>query len=281
MKNKVGLVFSIIFVLLITGCVNYDASMQIKKDKSMNYSVTFLMNPDIYAKTNIQDELELAKQKGFTVSESSKNSFMGYKIEKEIDNIDTISKTEDVSYVLSSLSNSDYMFKIEKGFLKNKYTANFVFNRGQYMVEEGPKKDIDLEEYIEFNDNGMLANENLLSTNKPVIKFNVVLPTSALSNNASKTLDSNRNLVWFVTNDIQNINFEFELYNSFNIKLSIISVIVLFIVFISFMIKRRLTPTKGVTPVSIDVDTVEKNTTELVQNISGTSQNNNSNENKN
>ncbi len=280
MKNKVGLVFSIIFVILITGCVNYDASMQIKKDKSMTYSVTFLMNPDVYAKTNIQDELELAKQKGFTVSESSKGAFRGYRIEKSFDNIDKISKTDDVTYVLSSLSDTDYIFKIQKGFIKNKYTANFVFNKGQYMVEDGPKKDIDLENFIEQNDNGMLANENMINMNKPVIKFNVVLPTSALSNNATKTLDSNRNLVWFINSDVQNINFEFELYNSFNIKLLIAAFIVLIIVIISFMIKKRLTPTKGVTPVSIDVDTVQKNTTELVQNTTSIPQDN-SNENKN
>ena len=280
MKNKVGLVFSIIFVILITGCVNYDASMQIKKDKSMTYSVDFLMNPDVYAKTNIQNELELAKQKGFTVSESSKGAFRGYRIEKSFDNIDKISKTDDVTYVLSSLSDTDYIFKIQKGFIKNKYTANFVFNKGQYMVEDGPKKDIDLENFIEQNDNGMLANENMINMNKPVIKFNVVLPTSALSNNATKTLDSNRNLVWFINSDVQNINFEFELYNSFNIKLLIAAFIVLIIVIISFMIKKRLTPTKGVTPVSIDVDTVQKNTTELVQNTTSIPQDN-SNENKN
>ena len=277
MKNKVGLVISIVFVMLITGCVNYDASMQIKKDKSMTYSVTFMMNPEVYSKTNVQNELELVKQRGFTVSESSKGAFRGYRIEKSFDNIDKISKTDDVIYTLSELPQTDYMFKVKKGFLKNKYTAKFVFNKTQFGVEGETKKDLDLEDYIEFNDNGMLANENVFNVNKPVLRFNVVLPTSALSNNATKALDSNRNLVWNITNDVQEINFEFELYNSFNIKLLIAAFIVLIIVTISFMIKKRLTPTKGVTPVSIDVDTVQNNTTELVQNVAGNLENNNSN----
>ena len=282
MKNKVGLVISIVFVMLITGCVNYDASMQIKKDKSMKYSITFMMNPEVYSKTNVQNELELVKQNGFTVSESSKGAFRGYRIEKNFDNIDRISKTDDVIYTLSELPQTDYMFKVKKGFLKNKYTAKFVFNKTQFGVAEETKKDLDLEDYIEFNDNGMLANENVFNVNKPVLRFNVVLPTSALSNNATKALDSNRNLVWNITNDVQEINFEFELYNSFNIKLLIAAFIVLIIVTISFMIKKRLTPTKGVTPVSIDVDTVQNNTTELVQNVPGNLENNNSNmQNKN
>lgn len=266
MKNKIGLVISIIFVMLITGCVNYNACVRINKDKSMNYSVIFIVDDELYNSNAIKDNIEIMKRDGLNVSDYFKDGLKGYKIEMEIDNIDKISDTNDVTYVLSNIPSDNTMFKVEKGFFTNKYTANFVFDKTQYEIKQNKSQDVILEDYIEQADSALI-NENVVNINKTIIKFNVVLPTHALSNNATSALDNSRNLVWNITSDVQNINFSFELANILNIKLTILGVVVLIVIMIILYIRKRMTPTKGVKPVTIDVDTVVSNTTEMVQNV--------------
>ncbi len=266
MKNKIGLVISIIFVMLITGCVNYNACVRINKDKSMNYSVIFMVDDELYNSNAIKDSIEVMKHDGLNVSDYFKDGLKGYKIEMQIDNIDKISDTNDVTYVLSNIPDNNTMFKVEKSFFTNKYTANFVFDKTQYEIKKNKSQDIILEDYIEQADSALI-NENVININKTIIKFNVVLPSHSLSNNATSSLDNSKNLIWNITSDVQNINFAFELPNILNIKLTILGVVALIVVMIILYIKKRMTPTKGVKPVTIDVDTVVSNTTEMVQNV--------------
>lgn len=272
MKYKVGLVFSILLVMLTTGCVNYNASMKIKNDKSMDYVIVFMMNPEVYYNTDVTNEIEIMKINGFNVEEYTNGVFKGYRVSKEIDNIDKYSKTEDVIYSLSDLPNDGYIFKVKKGFIKNKYTANFVFDKAQYGTTTAVKQDLDIENYIEQNDNGTLANEDIFNVNKTTIKFNVILPNSALSNNATSALDSNRNLVWNITEDVQNISFEFELYNKYNVILTYVLIAVVVIVIFALMIKKRMTPSKGVKKIDIDVNSVANSTRQMIQNTDPSTQ---------
>lgn len=269
MKNKVMLVVSILFLMIVTGCVNYNASMHINKDKSMSYDIIFMMNGEVYSKTDVSNEIEVMKMNGFTVDDYNSGVFSGYKFHKEIDNIDKYSTKDDNVFILSEPLYGKYIFKVEKGFIKNRYIANFVFDKTKYQVTDSENKthDIDLETYIEQSDNGILEQEELFNSTKTTVKFNVVLPSSALSNNATNALDSNRNLVWNITDDITNLSFEFELYNT--AKLIILHVIfgLLVITFIVVKIIKRMNPTQGVKKMDIDVDTVLENTQEMIQNV--------------
>ena len=74
--------------------------------------------------------------------------------------------------------------------------------------------------------------------------------------------------MWNITDDITNLSFEFELYNT--AKLIILHVIfgLLVIAFIVVKIIKRMNPTQGVKKMDIDVDTVLENTQEMIQNVS-------------
>ena len=59
------------------------------------------------------------------------------------------------------------------------------------------------------------------------MSFNVNLPYAAIKNNATSTKDKDRSLTWSLTTQNQeNIEFEFELYNTTNIILLVLFAIV-------------------------------------------------------
>ncbi len=133
-KNIVyGLVLSII-VFLTTGCVKFNYDMEIKPTKAMNISAIFAVDTSVFGDEGTFDEdgIKALKDNGYKVEEYKDGSYKGVKIIKSIKNIDSVSSTKDVEYDLSgSLSKEsigDMIFKVEKGFLKNKYTATFKFD---------------------------------------------------------------------------------------------------------------------------------------------------------
>ena len=66
--------------------------------------------------------LNLLKDQGFEVSEYSDGTMKGFTLIKKIDNIDDVSSSDSSKYSLSAITSNDdsKMFKLEKGFLKNK-----------------------------------------------------------------------------------------------------------------------------------------------------------------
>ena len=267
MKNKIGLFLSILCVILVTGCVNYNVSMHINKDKSMEYSIIFMMNPEVYSKTDIRNELEIIKFNGFDVEEYTNGVFRGYRFTTTIEDIDDYSENSDVVYTLSEPPSANYIFKVKKGYFKNKYTANFVFDKSLFNSNEPKKNDKDLETYIEQNDNGLLDQDVFFDAEKTVIKFSAVLPYPALSNNATAALDNNKNLVWNITDDVTNISFEFELYNIAELIFIHVVMALVVVAIAVIQIIRRMKPTKGVKKMDIDVDTVLENTQEMIQGL--------------
>lgn len=112
-------------LLLFTGCVKLDVNMSIGKDKSMNLEVIeafdkSLITTDTFNSLNLD---ELKKEK-FKIEDYSDDKYQGYKISKKINNIDDISTTKDITSSIDISKNQDKIFKIKKGFLKNKYTYN-------------------------------------------------------------------------------------------------------------------------------------------------------------
>ena len=112
-------------LLLFTGCVKLDVTMTVGKDKSMNLEVIeafdkSLITNDTFNSLNLD---ELKKQK-YKIEDYSDDKYQGYKISKKIENIDDISTTKDITSSMDISKNQDKMFKIKKGFFKNKYTYN-------------------------------------------------------------------------------------------------------------------------------------------------------------
>ena len=233
-------------LLLSTGCVKYNASMDIKKDKSMDFSIIYALDTTYFEDTEVldsSDKLEL-EQLGFTITDYNNGSMLGYTLNKSINNIDDVSKADSVNYDLSGLltnkEDSNYIFKIKKGIIKNTYTAKFKFDSDESNLNNLEKEDTTNEEDTDSLD---MSDMDLSSfTSNLDLSFNVSLPYSAISNNATTVNNDNKNLTWNLTSFQEDyIEFEFDLYNMTNIYIgiSIIGLILLLIVFYILNKKKK------------------------------------------
>lgn len=233
-------------LLLSTGCVKYNASMDIKKDKSMDFSIIYALDTTYFEDTEVldsSDKLEL-EQLGFTITDYNNGSMLGYTLNKSINNIDDVSKADSVNYDLSGLltnkEDSNYFFKVKKGIIKNTYTAKFKFDSDESNLNNLEKEDTTNEEDTDSLD---MSDMDLSSfTSNLDLSFNVYLPYSAISNNATTVNNDNKNLTWNLTSFQEDyIEFEFDLYNMTNIYIgiSIIGLILLLIVFYILNKKKK------------------------------------------
>lgn len=256
MKKKFLCLFLSIFIFSLTGCVKFNANMDIKKDKSMDYSIIYAIDTTVFGDTTpieTEDKDELIKQ-GFTVTDYVDGNMKGYTLSKKIKNIDSVSSSSDVNYDLSGVmeNKSDYIFSVKKGFLKNTYTAKFNFdasesdlnndlddldqtddaiiddsvdmddlnnNTDEVIIDDTDviNSEDDLNLDFDLNTDEMPDFSNAMASSMD-LSFNVKLPYAAISNNATSVGDGNKSLSWNLTSDsINSIEFQFELYNLTNI----------------------------------------------------------------
>ena len=208
-KIKYLLLFASAF--LLTGCVKFNATMDIKKDIIEE-----------------KDKKEL-ESKGFTVSDYDKDDMKGVTLSNKIKNIDLVSSKDDTEFNISGLlsdeSKNNYIFKVKKGLLKNTYTAKFTFDASEIDEDDNTNFEFDSDEIVAGADDSDTSSDTETTTDFDDVdfskmmsnldlEFNVNLPYPAKSNNASSTGSDNKNLTWNLTTDeVQAIEFQFELYN--------------------------------------------------------------------
>ena len=189
-----------------------------------------------------QDELLDDKQKeeltnqGFEIKKYEDNNQIGNIIIKKFDSIDYLSSTEDINYDLSSVINDPlstaYIFKVEKGFIKNKYIAKYDLN----SIKNSTSYNIDIFDII----------------------FKVSLPYKALANNATSIDNKGKELVWDMTKTTDPIEFEFE-FEIYNIK-NIVAIGIGILIILLILINRILafTAKKGNKEKKVKKEKVEK-----------------------
>ena len=231
MKKKI---FSIIGVLILlfslTGCIKFNATMEIREDKSMDFSIIYAMNKSILEMSDEPQELidENGKKelidKGFVVEDYEDNDNKGFILTKKIANIDEYSSENDVEYSISGIfeeSSTDKIFKVIKGNDKNKYIANFKFDSNDNTLNDASNNDNiseDVPNDVENDENlGDLSKMGEAMTSTMDLKFVVKLPYKPINDNATEKSEDGKTLTWKLnTNQTDNIKFEFELNNSKN-----------------------------------------------------------------
>jgi hypothetical protein len=85
MKKIKYIIMICLITLVSTGCVKYDASMDIKRDKSMNFSIIYAMDSSLgLDKDSLsKEEKEELDKNGFKVSEYKDDKYIGNKITKK------------------------------------------------------------------------------------------------------------------------------------------------------------------------------------------------------
>lgn len=269
-KNKFILMLCVL-TFMLTGCVKYNANMTINKDKSMDFSIIYALDTSLFEDQELlsdEDKQKLESQ-GFTITDYSEGTMKGYTLTKKISNIDYVSTTSNASYDLSGLLDSNatnsYIFKVTKGLLKNTYTANFAFDASESDInsdstdttdnlndlfsndeeeetilseekqEETDQEETNLDGNMDFSDMDLSS----LTSNLD-LSFNVNLPYSAKSNNATTTSDNNKKLSWNLSStEISTIEFTFELYNMTNVYIGIGLLVILIAAIVVLIVSKK------------------------------------------
>lgn len=262
MKKSLYILTIFIVAICLSGCVKYNANMEIKKDKSMDFSIVYAMDTQYFGDQEVltEENRKELEEEGFKVTDYQEDTMKGFTLTKSIKNIDELSTTENTDYSLSNIEEDKEMFKVEKGFFKNKYIANFKFDTedsaiteeetsdgtitdgySDGTIEENPDSysDFPMDSTEGYNDSSMDDFSNMATSNLD-LSLNVTLPYQAISNNATKTENDNKTLSWDLTSsEIETINFEFELYNMTNIYLTVGGIALLIIIIIVVTVTKH------------------------------------------
>ena len=232
MKKIKYLLLLCLVTICLTGCVKFNANMDIKKDKSMDFSIVYAFDKTIFGETNKLKEEDLAevKKQGFTLTKYSEGNFEGFTLTKKIANIDEVSTDKDVVYDLSGMMNentdNNFIFKVVKGKDKNTYTAKIKFNANDSGLNSSDDEETPDEAITTGEDTTTIGaldatGENSMDLSKLTesmdLSFNVTLPNGAISSNATTKENDNKKLSWKLNASGQEyIEFAFELSNSTN-----------------------------------------------------------------
>lgn len=280
--NTVKILAIALILLVSTGCVKYNTTMEIKSNKSMTLTTIYAVESSILESQGMtelmtDDQKKQLTDKGYKVEEYSEGTMVGYKLSISVPSIDFVSAEGNVEYDLSAVLQDDStetpkIFGVEKGLLKNKYVARLTFAASDVTGDMGDitggDDDVDVSDddltpagdeatnpsdevaQREGEDDTLTDNDqtspsdgdfnlddltNLL-TNLD-LSFTVKLPTAPISNNATKTENDGKTLIWTLTSsDLNSIEFEFELYNYLYMGImggAVLLLIVLIIIIIS------------------------------------------------
>lgn len=215
-------------LFLMTGCIKYNATMEVKKDKSMDFSIIYAIDMSSFDDMedsenssedtiNEEQKKELEKQ-GYKVEDYTEGKYKGSKISVSFDNIDNVSKEDDFNLDLSGMLDKDsdnkHFFIVKKGFLKNTYKAVYNFDANS-SDDESSDSAMDMTPYLKNMD----------------LKFTVKLPYAATSNNATSV--DGTTYTWDLTQQAKSdINFEFDMWNLTNVYIIIGAAVLLLVAII-------------------------------------------------
>ena len=248
MKKIKYLLVLLLFVFSTTGCVRMHADMEIKANKEMTYKVIYAVDTSVFGDTEAVDEDQLAeiKKNGFEVEKYKDGNYSGYVFTKKIKNIDDVSTTKKIDAALlggldEAEDESEYLFTVKKGLLKNTYTANFTFDSSAYDMDADDDDDYDYDEDYDFDDEDYSFDDIDFSDEEAAdfsadtteaksmtsidddydfssmyknldVKYTVTLPYGAKSSNA--TSKDGKKLTWnLFDSDFNGVKYEFDVYN--------------------------------------------------------------------
>ena len=226
MKKIKYLLLLCVFAICLTGCVKFNANMNIKKDKSMDFSIIYAFDKTVFGEDNKlkKDDFKEVEKQGFTVKEYSEGNYEGFTLTKKIANIDEVSTENDTTYDLSGMMNekedNKYIFKVVKTDKKNTYTAKLKFNSndGGLNSDDAEQEAPDEVEATDSSTLDVTSDSNIDYSSlmgSMDLSFSVTLPNSAISSNATTKENDNKKLSWKLgTSGEQYIEFAFELDNN-------------------------------------------------------------------
>ncbi len=192
-KNKKYLLFMILF--LLTGCVKYDIGMSVNTDKSFDLNTIIAVKKEYAESEQSTFDISNYEKKGYIVDKYSDNTYSGYTLKASFDNIDDVSIDEDIEVELGTLFDNDVKnIKLYKKVRKNNSTIYYANFKYDLSAGENDLKELDeLKEQLE-------------------LKYEVDLPSPAITSNAVIKSDDNKKLTWNIEyGKVNEINYSFEI----------------------------------------------------------------------
>lgn len=236
---KVNKLFTILVtIILLTGCtIKNENDMFIDENGNMNYEIIiafdreFLRNVINMNNFNNDDLIEITDDvmKEFVMNDATirvsyldglekqeyiDNNYIGTKYIYKVDDIDTISDTNDVAVNLGNYQSTEKLIN-QKLFTKSsyKYSANFIFD--------------------------LQSNANYEGINY-ITKFKLTLPGKAIKHNATRVSGDGRTLIWDLSNTTNEVYFSFSLKgNKINYIVCIISIIFVIVTTLAILINKK------------------------------------------
>ena len=263
MLRKVKYLFIIAMMFLLTGCVKFNMTMDIKSDKSMDLDILYAVDKNMMGDEELfkDEDIEEYKKSGFEVKEYAEGDYVGITLKKHVKNIDDISKTDgNASFNIANATDTESeepMFTLKKGFFRNVYTLKMESDSATNTPDDidlGDERialegeDDDLGDYS--SDDSSLGEyptdgESLLddypidgdvdytdALNNMEMNLTVNLPNKPISHNATSVSNNGKSLTWNLVAQQSDVELTFALYNKTNILICVAGVVVVVIVVI-------------------------------------------------
>ena len=177
--------------------------------------------------------LKELEEKGYTVTQNVTSNKMEVNISKTYSNIEDVSSNEDVNFNFED--GNEKFFKIEKGFLEDKYTFHMVNNSQDNSIDNSG---------LNFDTESI---DPSILTSMIDISVEMTLPKESISNNATSVSNDKKTLTWnLVANENKDILVTFALPNSNKnliiyggIGIAVLLILIILIVFISKSKKKK------------------------------------------
>ncbi len=248
MKKIRGFFIVLICIVLLNGCVKNTNTMTINKDKSLLFESDIIYS-NIIDKEKIDDSFIKEYEKlGLKITDSKEEGYSGYKISRSFKNIDEVSSGTSNKIKMDDILKKDVkdlkIFKHEKGFLKDTYTANIEF---EYTEDMKSKYDItstnssasdtnneENEEDEEVEEDMSMLNKIAEISSEMEFKYIVKLPYASIKNNATESNNNDKTLIWEIETEPgkTTIDYSFCIYNITNIIIVSIAVLIALIAII-------------------------------------------------
>lgn len=246
MKKMSKLFLAFLMVIGLTGCVKYNASMEVKDDKSVTLEFLYQNNGyEGFPESTIENfkwleeygyKIEEVKEKTDGESENEDAADLNaptLKISKSFDNIDDITAKEATKVKFLEIFDKEKKDNLKdlKFFYKDgkKYVADFEFNfLGDATVEERKTESANDEQVTDLS-------------------YKIKLPVEVGENNADKVSEDKTELKWNLTySEINKVNFEFELGGiNWIVIIAAVAVAIIIIAVIVLLITKKKKPVQG------------------------------------
>ena len=265
MLRKVKYLFIIAMMFLLTGCVKFNMTMDIKSDKSMDLDILYAVDKNVAGDEELfkDEDIEEYKKSGFEVKDYAEGDYVGVTLKKHVKNIDEVSKTDgSTTFSLANATDTESeesMFTLKKGFFRNVYTlkmesdsatsASDDINLGDERIALEGEDDNLFSDYPSGDDSSLgeypSDGESLLdyyptdgsvdyteALNNMEMNLTVNLPNKPISHNATSVSNDGKSLTWNLVAQQSDVELTFALYNKTNILICVAGVVVVVIVVI-------------------------------------------------